>query len=258
MPDLFDMDLRAARRDRAARLGAELFLHDRAFEDCLERLELTQRQFGRALLIGSPDPSWPEKLRSVATQVHVSDPGPLFAAASGGDVIVEDAWAPLPQQYDLVLAIGTLDTVNDLPIALRLIAHAMSADALFLGAMAGGETLPQLRAAMRAADSVSSGAAPHVHPRIEASALAPLLTDAGFFHAVVDVDRVEVSYPSLSGLIRDLRLMGATNILRERPRFLGRPAREAAAEAFRASGDDGRTRETFEILHLAGWTRAER
>jgi hypothetical protein len=38
MPDLFDIELRASRRDRAARGGTELFLFERAFADCLERL----------------------------------------------------------------------------------------------------------------------------------------------------------------------------------------------------------------------------
>src|SRR6478672_5546729 len=58
MPDLFDMELRAWRRDRAARLGPELFLYERALEDCLERLRMMPRKFGRALIIGCPDPRW--------------------------------------------------------------------------------------------------------------------------------------------------------------------------------------------------------
>ena len=38
VPSLFDMELRALRRDRAARMGPELFLLDRAFYDCVDRL----------------------------------------------------------------------------------------------------------------------------------------------------------------------------------------------------------------------------
>ena len=57
MPDLFDMKLRALRRDRAARIGPELFLFDRIFDDCLERLALVNRRFERALLIGCPNPA---------------------------------------------------------------------------------------------------------------------------------------------------------------------------------------------------------
>ena len=53
--DLFDLNLRAMRRDRAFRAGSDLFLCERAFEDCLERIGLVNRRFQSALLIGCPD-----------------------------------------------------------------------------------------------------------------------------------------------------------------------------------------------------------
>lgn len=252
--ELFDMKLRAKRRDRAFATGPELFLYERAFGDCLERVSHVQRQFQRVLLIGVPDPHWPRRLEEFADEVEVRDPGALFAERAGGDVLVEDALEVEEGSYDLVLAMGTFDTLNELPLALRLIRHALAPGGLFMGALSGGETLPQLRSAMRAADVVSGGAAPHVHPRIEASALAPLLAAAGFVDAVVDVDRINVSYASLERLVGDLRAMGATNVLSERPRFVGRAARLAAIETFAATGDGTRTVERFEILHFAAWT----
>jgi hypothetical protein len=254
MPELFDTKLRALRRDRAARSGPELFLLERAFADCLERIALIGRRFERALLIGCPDGAWPGRLQEVAREVRATDPGPVFAR---GSPIVEDAWEPPEQQFDLVLAVGTLDTVNALPLAFRLIRHAMQPNALLVGAMSGGDTLPRLRAAMLAADAISGGAAPHVHPRIEASALAPLLEDAGFVRPVVDVDRVQVTYPSFERLVADLRAMGATNVLSARAHPLTRAQRDRAASAFAEAGDNRRTAETFEILHFAAWTAAQ-
>jgi SAM-dependent methyltransferase len=256
MPELFDMRLRAMRRDRAARRGPELFLLERAFADCFDRIAMMDRRFTRALLIGCPDASWPGRLERVAAEIDICDPGPAFARAASGAPIIEDAWAPESRSYDLVLAIGTLDTVDDLPLALRLVRHAMKADGLFIGAISGGDTLPQLRAAMRAADAVTGAAAPHIHPRIEPSALSPLLTDAGFVRAVVDVDRVRASYRSLGDLVRDLRAMAATNMLQMRAPPLGRAQIVAAGRAFAAAGDGERTAETFEILHFAAWTAA--
>ena len=250
---LFDTGMRALRRDRAARSKPALFLHERAFEDCLERVDDMQRRFEKALLIGCPDPSWPERLSALANDIVVRDPGRLFADAVGGATIVEDALEPAFETFDLVVSIGTLDTVNDLPLALRLIHHVMKDGGLFIGAMSGGETLPQLRAAMRAADARAGTAAPHVHPRIEASALAPLLSDAGFANPVVDIDRVAVSYSSLDRLVADLRAMGATNVLTVRPRVIGRAARAAATKNFSDAGNGTRTTETFEILHFVGW-----
>lgn len=254
MTTLFDMRLRAARRDRAARTGPELFLFERAFVDALERVSLHQRRFDRALLLGCPDAGWPSRLAEFASQVDVCDPGPLSAAAANGQVIVEDAWAPEPNSFDLVLAVGTLDTVNDLPLALRFIRHSMRPGSLFIGALAGGNSLPVLRGAMRAADQLGDGAAPHVHPRIEPAALAPLLENAGFTKPVVDVDRVQIAYSNLTDLVTDLRRMGATNVLRSRSAPLSRSAAQAAAAAFLAQGEAGRTTETIELLHFAAWT----
>jgi hypothetical protein len=256
VPELFDMELRALRRDRAARSGPELFLYERAFADCLDRIALLRRRFEHAVLIGCPDPQWPQRLGAVADSVLVRDPGPLFAKAAGGSPIVEDHWEPPAGGFDLVVAVGTLDTVNALPLAMRLLRHAMGRDALLIGALSGGDTLPRLRAAMRAADAVSGGAAAHVHPRIEAAAIAPLLADAGFVDQVVDIDRVPVSYPSLARLIGDLRLMGATNILTARPRFISKAARAAANRSFADAAEGSRTVEIFEILHFAAWTAA--
>ena len=250
----FDMELRASRRDRAARTGPELFLLERTFDDCLERLALVLRRFERALMIGCPDSRWPDRVAGFAREIDICDPGRLFAQSAGGETIVEDAWQPRRGIYDLVLAIGTLDTVNGLPVALALIRHAMTTNGLFLGAMSGGNTLPRLRAAMRTADRLTGAAAPHVHPRIEAAALAPLLSNAGFVDPVVDVDRVQVAYRSLGQLVRDLRAMGAINVLVQRSGPLMRAARSAAAQSFMESGEGSRTMETFEILHFGAWT----
>lgn len=244
------MKLRALRRARAARGGPELFLHERVFADCLERIALMNRRFARALLIGCPDRGWPKRLAAFADEVRAVDPAPLLA---GDGTIVEDAWEPPVECFDLVLAVGTLDTVNDLQLAMRLIRHAMRADGLFAGALSGGDTLPRLRAAMRAADAVAGAAAPHVHPRIEASALAPLLEHAGFVRPVVDVECVQVSYPSLDRLVADLRAMAATNILSARAPPLTRVQRDRAKRAFADAGENGRTTETFEILYFAAW-----
>lgn len=251
------MELRGLRRDRAFRKGPELFLYARAFEDCLERLALIHRPFKSALLIGCPDPTWRNRLEPLVQSIAIVDPGQLFAKAAGGTCIEEDRWDPPVHAFDLCLAIGTLDTVNDLPIALRSIGSALKEDTLLIGAISGGDCLPQLRQAMHRADQVAGASSPHVHPRIEAASLAPLLTACGFVMPVVDVDRVQVSYESLDKLVTDLRRMGATNILAARSRApILRQGRAIAEAAFRAAGDGSRTVETFEILHFAAWTPA--
>ena len=252
------MRLRSLRRDRAARIGPALFLHERALSDILERLAGINRRFTSLLLVGAADREWRNRLAQVAPNVTVVDPGQEFANAANGLHVIEDELDLEPASFDLGIAIGTLDTVNDLPGALLRLRLLLKPDSLLIGAMSGGDTLPNLRQAMRAADSVTGAASPHVHPRVEPASLAQLLTSAGFAMPVVDVDRVKVAYRDLKQLVADLRSMGATNVLTSRTRApLTRAAFEAAEAEFAASREDGRTVATFEILHFAAWTPAD-
>jgi hypothetical protein len=254
---LFDMSLRAARRDRAFRHGPALFLHDRAFHDIIERIALVRRRFRSALQIGCPNPAWPKQLEQIADEVSVVDPGREFAGAVSGRRLVEDE-ERLEGAFELCVTVGTLDTVNKLPLALANIRAAMLPDALLIGAISGGNTLPRLRAAMRDADAVMSGASPRTHPRIDGPSLGGLLTEVGFVMPVVDVDKVSVNYSSFRQLVGDLRAMGATNILNDRSKLpLSRQALAAAESNFNPPDRSSRTTEVFEILHFAAWTPTE-
>ena len=247
---LFDHRLRALRRDRAARIGPELLLYERAFVDCLERLADIRTDIAVVLLVGCPDPSWPQRLR--AGRVAIVDPGPLMADRAGGQCADLESLPFDGDTFDLVLCIGTLETANDLPLAAAALHLVLKPGGLLLGAIAGGQSLPRLRNAMLAADAVTGQVSPHLHPRIEGPGLAQLLTGAGFAMPVIDVDRVELSYGSLDGLVRDLRGMGTTNILQSRSRRpLSRFALEAARAAFLNGAD--RANELIEIMHFAGW-----
>lgn len=250
---LFDHDLRAVRRDRAVRIGPETFLYDRAFEDCLDRLDDIRDEFPAVLLAGCPNPSWPQRLEG-----HVStiDPGPLMAARAGGKCADLEMLPFDGDTFDLCLSIGLLDTANNLPLAAAALHLVLKPGGLLLGAIAGGESLPRLRKAMLAADGASGQARPHVHPRIDPPSLAQLLTSAGFAMPVVDVDRVDLSYHSLDKLVHDLRAMGATNVLSARSH---KPLARAAFDAARAAFLDGKDRvtEQVEILHFAAWKRVD-
>ena len=87
-----------------------------------------------------------------------------------------------------------------------------------------------------------------------------LLQRAGFALPVVDTDRLTVRYASVLDLMRELRRMGATNILHERRRApLRRATLERMADIYceRFGDEDGRMRATFEIVWLSGWAPHE-
>ena len=252
----FDRALRRLRRERGARrFGEADYLHRRAADEMLERLDLVRRDFRRALDLGCGGGYLTDRLRARGIDTVAADPAFAFAAAAGGVVCDEDRLPFADGSFDLVLSAGVLDSVNDLPGALILIRRALKPDGLFLGAFAGAGSLARLKAAMLAGDAAEGGAAPRVHPQIDVRAAGDLLTRAGFALPVVDVESVDVRFSSMRQLVADLRAMGGTNVLASRSgRPIGRFALAAATAAFEAAAEaDGKVTERFEILHLLGW-----
>lgn len=240
---LFDDALRALRRQRAQRQGGALFLAERLVEELSDRLSFVQRRFRRALVIGLPDEAWAERFCAAAEEILALP-------------TLQDLPTVEPGSFDLCVVVGELDTANDLPLTLHVIRAALKAEALVVGAFAGNDSLPALRSAMLAADQAGgAGVSPRVHPRINASTFATLLQDAGFIMPVVDIDRVRIRYATFDALVRDLRGMGATNLLLSRSRRpLTRAGLETARETFASLGDGTGTVETVELIHFAAWT----
>ena len=253
----FDRRLRRLRRDRAAAAGEADYLHRRAGEEIVERLAMVKRDIRTALDLGCGGSGLGLRLRERGLEVVSADAGRLFAAAAGAVQCDEDRLPFADRSFDLVVSVGVLDTVNDLPGALTLIRRVLRPDGLFLAAFAGAGSLPRLRQAMRAAEEAQGGqaASPRIHPQIDVRAAGDLLGRAGFALPVVDCETVTVRFGSFGRLVADLRAMAATNMLAARSsRALGKIALAAAAAQFAACADaDGKTAERFEIIHLSGW-----
>ena len=265
-PRLFDRALLATRRTRAASgLAGADFLVRRVAEDIVERLGSVQRTFPIAVDLGAHHGVLSEALRASgkAALVVSTDHALAFAEGLGGMRVVadEEALPFRPGSLDLVVSALTLQWVNDLPGTLRQIREALRPDGLFLGALLGGRTLHELREVMLAAETeIYGGASPRVAPFADVRDLGALLQRAGFALPVADVDAVDVTYADALALMRELKAMGAGNVLIERAR---RPAtrrlllRAAEIYAERFAAPDGRVRATFEIVHLLGWAPHE-
>lgn len=241
-------------------MGSDAFyLHRRTGDELLARLDFVARDFRDVLDLGCGDGWLTAQLRARGMTVTPADAGWRFAAATGGVQCDEDRLPFGDGRFDLVVSVGTLDTVNDLPGSLALIRRILRPDGLFLAALAGAGSLPRLREAMRAAEEADGrDPSPRLHPQIDVRAAGDLLTRAGFALPVADVEGVTVRFSSLPALVHDLRGMAATNILTERSRPpLARLGLAAAIANFQLHADpDGKTPERFEILHLSGWAPA--
>jgi SAM-dependent methyltransferase len=276
-PLIFDRALHRQRLKRGSRRpeGAD-FLRSRAAEDAVERLSTILREFLLAVDLNAQTRAFAAALK--ADPIALGKVGLLIEAAPVHTVesfIAHSAIAPpptappprlvadderlpfAPESLNLIVSLLSLHWTNDLVGALIQIRRALKPDGLFLGAFLGGATLNELRQSLLAAEvEVTGGAGPRVSPFADGLDGAALLQRAGFALPVADVDRLTVLYPHPLKLMADLRAMGETNVLADRPRRpLSRAALMRMCEIYteRFGRPDGRIPATFEIVSLTGW-----
>jgi len=262
-PRLFDRQLHRARLARAAN-RFEPFLKARAAHDLVERLEAVNRRFERAAELGARTGLFARVLADseaagkVAWLVQADFSEAMLGRAHGPRIVADESRLPLADEsVDLVVSALSLHWVDDLVGAMIQIRRALKPDGLFLGALFGGATLTELRQCLTEAEvDLTGGAGPRVSPFLDGYDGAALLQRAGFALPVADVDTLTVRYDHPLKLLADLRAMGETNVLLERP---GRPltrrvlARACELYAERFASSDGRVTATFEIVTLTGW-----
>jgi SAM-dependent methyltransferase len=255
-PRIFDRPAYRARRARA--LGADgdaILIEDTAAQAAL-RISAINRRFTRGLDLHSRREAFPAlgPLADVWIRTGSRPDAP--------SVIADDEWPPFAEgSFDLITSMLSLHAVNDLPGVLVQLGRLLRPDGLFIGAMFGGETLKELRAAFAAAeDQTLGGASPRVAPFADVRDLGGLLQRAGFTLPVADVERTVVRYRELPRLFADLRAIGETNVLATRKlEALSRRTLAAVIGEYQSRfGDpEGRMPATFEIVFLTGWAPHE-
>lgn len=241
---LFDFAAAARARARARRLDGDRFLDRAAGDGIAHRLQAVTRNFERGLWIGD---AVPQEIAAFARNWVCAD-------------FDEREILTAPDGFDLAVSLFSLQAVNDLPGALIQIRRRLKPDGLFLGALLGGASLSELRAAFAHAEIVTrGGVSPRVAPFADVRDLGALLQRAGFALPVADVERLTVRYREFSGLVRDLRAHGLTNSLSERSKHPLRRDTLAALQAYYATqhGEDGKLQARFETLYLTGWAPHE-
>lgn len=243
-PEIFDRNARRTQRRRTSGGG---FFTETMIEDVLERLDAVTRRFDNALVIGN-ESILIDALESRDIACVVVDP------ARGETIVDEDQLAVGDKQFDLIVAIGTLDTVSDLPGALLLIRRALQPGGLMLATFASAPSLTALRQAVMTADAAEGRAIQRLHPQIDVRAAGDLLVRAGFDMPVADVLTIDVAYSDLARLIADLRGAGATNVLFERHGVTKTWLAATSAAFSDLASPDGRTHEQLSFITLTGWS----
>jgi len=259
----FDRNALRRNRARAARLdhGEAEFLFTEVGERLVDRLDDIRRSFPVALEIGARRGALRPQLAArngIETLIQADASPDMAASGSGPRLAMDEEALPFGEaSLDLVFSNLALHWTNDLPGALAQIRRALRPDGLLLAAMIGGDSLIELRGVMAEAEAtVTGGMSPRLSPLVDVRDAGALLQRAGFALPVVDIDRIDVSYPDALALMRDLRAMGETNALAERPRAMARRDVMLAAAALyteRHGDTEGRIPATFDIVYLSGW-----
>ena len=263
---VFDRALWRRRRDRAA-AGGEGFgrLHREVCDSLGERLGEIQRTHPAGLVLGTGRGCFSAALRGrFGIQFLVqADASEAMAARASVEVpeaaalVVDEEALPFAAgSFDLAVAGLTLHWANDPVGVLVQLCRALRPDGLFLGAMFAGETLWELRDSLAAAEiEVTGGLSPRVAPMGELRDLGGLLQRAGFALPVADIDRYRFGFADPVTLMRQLRGMGETNVMRMRGGGLTRALLARAGEIYseRHPHPEGGIAATFEIAYLTGW-----
>ncbi|MEM1131424.1 MAG: SAM-dependent methyltransferase [Pseudomonadota bacterium] len=253
--DIFDTQRQSLHRARARAICARDpkadIISELMAEEIIARLEWVTRDFSEALVIGNAPQSLIEILEAQNIAITRCD----IAPADKANQIALERWDILPETIgnpDLVVSLGILDAVNDLPGLLIQIRRALKPDGLFLGAMLGAGSLSHLKAAMMAADGAK--ATPHIHPQIDVRAAGNLLSRCGFTMPVTDSDTMRLRYSDMMALVRDIRAFGGTNALAGPIYPVGKSGLIAAFQNFaNQSYSDGKTAEQLEFIWISGW-----
>jgi hypothetical protein len=249
-PKIFDRALVARHLERRL-ADRDDFVTRLVLEDLSERLQAVIRKFDRALILAPDASAMPETARTASDPIRFERLSTVL-----GDVDTEALVMPRTD-YDLIVSIFDLQVVNDVPGFLARIRAHMAADGLFLAAAIGGDSLIELREAFLAADAdVYGGGFARVAPFIPLNDVGGLLQRAGFALPVADVETHVVRYSDPLKLMREVKALGASNPLAERPTKPATLRLIGAASSYyanAASDPDGKVRATLEIVWMSGW-----
>ncbi len=155
--------------------------------------------------------------------------------------------------FDLVVSSLMLQWCPDPEPVFREVRRVLSVDGLFLFSSLGPDTLTELRQAWRAVDEH-----PRVNVFLDMHDVGDTLMRARFADPVMEVEAITMTYPNTAALVRDLKSIGASNVLKGRPRGLtGKSKWQRFAAAYEAFRQHGVLPATYEVVYGHAWAPAQ-
>lgn len=173
------------------------------YEELTFRISRLKENFKNALVIGSGPGINAENFitaHSAQTVSHINvtpykthfNPSLYFPASS--------------KPYDLIVSVLHLNWLSHIREFLVECRNQLESGGLFLGVIAGEETLTELREILKSSDEqFYGGYALRVLPTILVKDMGMLLQKCGFQEPLSDKDRISLNYPNLESLLIDLQ-----------------------------------------------------
>ncbi len=153
------------------------------------------------------------------------------------------------QSVDLIYSNAAIQWSNDLDQTFSEFKRVLRPGGLLMFTTFGPDTLKELRAAWAEVDDTA-----HVSTFIDMHDVGDALLRAGLADPVMDVDRMTLSYQSVNGLMRDLKVLGAHNVSSGRRRGLtGKGRLQAMKQAYEAFRHEGRLPASYEVVYGHAW-----
>ena len=174
----------------------------------------------------------------------------LFGKQHDREYLCADAEAlPLAgESIDLALSNLALQWCDPERVA-KEAARVLKPKGLFMFTTFGPDTLKELRAAFKAIDD-----APHVNVFPDMHDIGDILVHAGFADPVMDQEIITLTYTDLKPLLRELKGIGAHNVLPGRATgLMGKQRWQRMVDAYESLRKDGRLPATYEVVYGHAW-----
>lgn len=150
---------------------------------------------------------------------------------------------------DLLWSSLALQWCNDLDATFSGMRRVLAPNGLLMFSTFGPDTLRELRQAFSQVDGYS-----HVSRFQDMHDIGDALMRAGFAEPVMDMEYFTLTYDTASGLMRDLKALGAHNATRGRRQGLaGKSAWQRMEAEYEKLRQDGRLPATYEVIYGHAW-----
>jgi malonyl-CoA O-methyltransferase len=265
--------VRRAFNNAAATYDEHAFLQREIANRLFERLDYIKINPARILELGSGTGYATQKLlaRNPASQIIALDLAPAMVAATRtkfiAPTLVDKLFRRTPTHHAICADAEAIPFANesidfaissltlqwcDVELVAKEMARVLRPEGLFMFTTFGPDTLKELRAAFRAVDDK-----PHVNTFVDMHDIGDMLLSAGFADPVMDCEIVTVTYSELKTLMRELKGIGAHNVLPDRQTgLMGKTRWQLLARAYEQFRVNNKLPATYEVVYGHAWKPA--